>query len=134
MSIIRPSFVENLFNSFFSLEADRPMYYRLVFRLGKSIFQSMGKSELINELDNRINIVIEKPLHTDLPSVLNAYYNPRFMFSRSAYAKIGDSINYKEVTRYEIEQRLEYIKDWVYDEVTELSQHVRFTNQQPIVH
>lgn len=134
MSIIRPSFVENLFNSFFSLEADRPMYYRLVYRLGKSIFQAMGKNELIQQLDMKINTVVEKPLHTDLPSVLNAYYNPRFMFSRSAYAKIGDSINYKEVTRYEIEQRLEYIKDWVYDEVTELSQHVRFTNQQPIVH
>lgn len=134
MSIIRPSFVENLFNSFFGLEADRPMYYRLVVRLGKSIFQAMGKDELIEELEKKIYIVIEKPLHSDFSSVIHAFYNHRFMFSKRAYAKIGDSIDYREVTRYEIEQRLEHIKDWVYDEVTELSQYVRFTNQQPIVH
>lgn len=134
MSLIRPSFVENLFNSFFSLEPDRPMYYKLVVRLAKSIFQSMGEFDKLKQMDGMIKGYIENPLHSDFASVLHAFYSPKFMFSKRAYCKIGDVIDYKEITRLEIEQRLEIVKEWIYDEVTNLSYQVRFTNQQPIVH
>lgn len=133
MSLIRPSFVENLYHTFFQLEADRPMYYLLVVRLARSIFMSLGQDELVTEMDARIRNVIEIPLHTDFVSIIHAFYNPRFMFSKRAYTKIGDSINYREVTRYEIMLRLENVKDWIYDKVVELSPYIRFTRTQQML-
>lgn len=70
---------------------------------------------------------------TSYTAIVNAYDNPRFMFKRRAYTKIGDSIDYKEVTRYEIENRLEVVKDWIYDEITQVSPYIRFTRQSQMM-
>jgi len=133
MSLIRPSFVENLYNTFFALEPDRPMYYMYVIRLGRSIFLSLNFQDKVIELDNMIKYKIEIPLKSDFGSIIQAYYNPRFMFSRKAFTKVGDTIDYKYVTRYEIGRMLEELKDWVYDEVTELSALIRFTRQSSVM-
>lgn len=133
MSLIRPSFVENLYHTFFQLEADRPMYYLLVVRLARSIFMSLGYDDLVIEMDALIKEIIEIPLHADFVSIIHAFYNPRFMFSKQAYTKIGDSIDYQEVTRYEIMMRLEYVKDWIYDKIVELSPYIRFTRTQQML-
>ena len=76
---------------------------------------------------------IETPLMTNYTNIVNAYDNPRFMFSKRAYTKIGDSLDYKEVTRYEIENRLELVKNWIYDEVTQVSPYIRFTRQSQMM-
>lgn len=127
MTFIRPSFVENLYNTLFQLEPDRPMYYLFVVRIARSIFMTLGFEDLVKELENRIKEEIEIPLQSHFVSIIHAYYNPRFMFSKRAYTKIGDSLDYREVTRYEIMMRLESVKDWIYDNVVQLSPYIRFT-------
>lgn len=127
MSLIKPSFVESLFHTFFNLDPDRPQYFNLVFRLGRSIFLQLGFQKKANELQEMIKERVEKPFNAQLFSVLQAYYNPRFMFSRLAYCKIGDGIDMVEITRYEMTVIFEEIKDWVYDEVTNLTPYIRFT-------
>jgi len=133
MTLIRPSLIENLYNTLFQLEPDRPMYYLFVVRIARSIFMGLEFSEKIMQLDNKIKTIIEEPLNSQFISIIHAYYNPRFMFSKRAYTKIGDSIDYKEVTRYEIMMRLEKVKDWVMDEIIQLSPYIRFTKQQQVL-
>jgi len=127
MSLIKPSFVESQFYTFFGLEPDRPQYYNLVFRLGRSIFLQLGFESKAIELQNMIGSRIEKPLNSSVFAILDAYYNPRFMFSKVAYCKIGGGVDAKEITRYDMTVVFEEIKDWVYDQVTALTPHVRFT-------
>lgn len=129
MSLIRPSPVENLYVTLFQLESDRPRYYINIVRLARSIFISLGFEDKVEEMFVVIKKYVETPLKSDFVSVVNSYDNPRFMFSKRAYTRIGDSIDYKEVTRYEIGERLETVKDWIYDEVTKLSSQIRFTRQ-----
>ena len=129
MSLIRPSPVENLYITLFNLESDRPQYYLNIVRLARSIFISLGYDDKVNILQQIIKRYVETPLKSDFVSIVNAYDNPRFMYSKRAYTKIGDIIDYKEITRYEIGQRLEMVKEWVYDEVTKVSSHIRFTRQ-----
>lgn len=129
MTLIRPSAVENLYTTLFQLEADRPRYYIYVVRLARSIFLLLGFENKIREMEEKIRVYIETPLMAGYVSVVHAYDNPRFAFSRRAYTKVGDSLEYKEVSRYEIETRLEIIKNWIFDEVTQLSPYIRFTRQ-----
>lgn len=127
MSLIKPSFVESLFHSFFALDPDRPNYYNLVFRYGRTIFMQLGFEKKAIELQNMILQKLEKPMKAPLFALLQAYYNYRFMFMKTAYCKIGAGIDTVEITRYEMTVVLEEIKEWVYDEVTNLTPYVRFT-------
>lgn len=133
MSLIKPSFVESLFYTFFNLDPDRPKYYNLVFRLGRNIFLQLGFEDKAEQLQKMIHEKLEKPLQSQLFAILEAYYNPRFYFSKLAYCKVGEGIDTKEITRYEITVVLEEIKDWVYDEITELAQYVRFSQPAQIM-
>jgi len=129
LSLIRPSPVESLYSTLFQLEADRPKYYINIVRIARSIFLSLGFKNKVVEMDNIIKIFVEKPLMSNYISIVNAYDNPRFYYSRRAYTFVGDSIDGKEITRYDIEHRLEQVKDWIFDEVTEISPYIRFTRQ-----
>lgn len=129
MSLIRPSPVESLYVTLFNLEPDRPRYYINVVRLARSIFISLGFDDKVVEMEHIIKIQIEKPLMADFVALVHAYDNPRFAFKRRAYTKVGDSLDYKEVTRMEIENRLEFVKDWIYDEITKVAPYIRFTRQ-----
>lgn len=127
MSLVKPNFVESLFHTFFNLDPDRPQYYFLVFRLSRSIFLQLGFNDKAEELKNKIYNEIEKPLSSNLFSILQAYYNPRFINSKVAYCKVGKGIDAKEVTRYQMTSVLEEIKEWCYDEITNMTPFVRFT-------
>ena len=133
MSLIKPSIAENLHNTLFSLESDRPKYYTNIVRVAKSLFLSLNQEQKVQEMDLMIKRVIENPIDSDFVSVVNAYDNPRFMHSRKAFTRVGDSIDYKEITRYEIEQRLEKVKNWVFDEVTILAKEIRITSQSQML-
>lgn len=133
MSLIRPSPAENLYLTLFQLESDRPKYYIHVVRVARSLFLSLGYDGKVEEMERVIKIYIENPLKTDFVSIVNAFDNPKFANSRKAYTKIGDSIDYKEVTRYEIEKRLEKIKNWIYDEITKVSKDIRMTRQSQML-
>lgn len=133
MSLIRPSPVESLYTTLFNLEPDRPRYYINIVRIARSIFISLGFENKIYEMDIMIKKNIETPLMSNYTNIVHAYDNPRFAYSKRAYTKIGDSLDYKEVTRYEIENRLEIVKNWIYDEVTQLSPYIRFTKQSQMM-
>jgi len=128
MSMIRPSFQENLHTTLFNLEADRPMYYLYVVRIGRSLFLSLDYQEEVNKIDNMIFNTLEKPLKAPFIAIIEAFYNPRFMYSKHAYTRIGDSIDYVQITRWDIRMRLEKIKDYIYDRATMISNEIRFTH------
>lgn len=133
MTLLKPSFIETMFHSFFNLESDRLNYFNSLFRLGRSIFIQLGYNDKAQELENMIKYKLEKPLNSPLFAILQAYYNVRFIHSKLAYCKVGDGINTIEITRYEITVILEEIKEWLYDEITQLTHQVRFTNSQNIL-
>jgi len=137
MSLIRPSFVENLYTALLSLDPSRPMYYILVVRLTRNIFMSLGFDgsiypDKISELNNMIKEHIEIPLEAPFVNIVTAYDNPKFAFTRKAFTMVGDGVDAREVTRWEIMQRLEIIKNWCYDEIIALSPHIRFTKSLPV--
>lgn len=130
MTLLKPSFIETLFHSFFNLESDRLNYFNSVFRVGRSIFIQLGFIDKAEELQQMIYNKLEKPLNAKLFAILQAYYNIKFINSKLAYCKIGDGIDVQEVTRYDLTVILEEIKDWLYDEITQLTHQVRFTSNQ----
>lgn len=128
MTLIRPSFQENLHTTLFNLEADRPMYYLFVVRVGRSLFLSLGFQDEVDKIDKMVFETIEKPLKAPFIAIIEAFYNPRFMYTKQAYTRIGDSIDYVQVTRWDIRMRLEKIKDYIYDRATMISSMIRFTH------
>jgi len=126
--MIRPSFPENLHNTLFNLEADRPMYYLFVVRVGRSLFLSLGFTEEVDQIDKMVFELIEKPYKAPFRSIIDAFYNPKFMYSKYAYTRIGDSVDYIEVTRYDMMLRFEKIKDYIYDKATQYANFIRFTH------
>ena len=130
MTLLKPSFIETLFHSFFSLEPDRLNYFNSVFRVGRSIFIQMGFKDKADELQKMIYDELEQPLNAELFAILQAYYNIRFINSKLAYCKVGEGIDVQEVTRYDLTVKLEKIKNWLYDEITTLTHQVRFTSNQ----
>lgn len=124
---VKPTFVENLFHTFFNLQPDRPFYYLHVYRTARSIFLNLGQDEKAEELEELIRENIERPFNTNFINLINAYYNFRFLMKKNAYCKVGDRIEYQKVTRYDIYLKLEVIKNWCYDELSVMANDVRFT-------
>jgi hypothetical protein len=110
------------------------MYYMFVVRIGRSLFLSLGYEEEVKALDKMIYETLEKPLKAPFVAIIEAFYNPRFYFTKKAYTRIGDSVDYVEVTRWDMRLRMEKIKDYVYDRATRMSSQIRFTkNNQGMV-
>lgn len=133
MTLIKPSFVESLFHTFFNLDPDRPKYYNLVFDMARNIFLQCGVEEKAEALNQMIQTKVEYRYRAPLFAVLEGYYNPRFMFSKHAYCKIGNGIDAKVVTRFEMTTIFEEIKAWCYDEVGALTPYIRFTSKTDIM-
>ncbi|MCJ7816326.1 MAG: hypothetical protein MUP55_00575 [Candidatus Aenigmarchaeota archaeon] len=133
MTLLKPSFVESLFHTFFNLDPTRPQYYGLVFQTTRTIFLQLDMSDKAEELQEIIGDKLEKPLCAPLFAILDAYYLPRFYFARLAYCKIGDGIDAVQVTRLQMTVALEEVKRWCYDEVTGITPYVRFTQQNPFM-
>jgi len=132
MSLIKPTITESLFYQFFQLQPDRPMYYMFVYQLGRNIFMNLEVHDKVEEMERRVKGLIEIPLKAKYVSLCHAYYSPRIYHSKSAYTKIGSGYNAVKITRYEMEQRFEDFKTWVYDEVIKLAGVVRFTRPAEI--
>lgn len=104
------------------------MYYLLVVRVGRSLFLSMGFQEEVDKIDRMIFETLEKPLKAPFIAIIESFYSPRFMNTKHAYTRIGNSIDYVQVTRWDIRMRLEKIKDYIYDKATMSSNLIRFTH------
>jgi hypothetical protein len=127
IAVPKPTFVENLFHTFFNLQIDRMGYYNAVFQNARNIFMNLGKYELAEQLDEMIRNNIELPYKTKLWQLLKWYYDPKHYFKKRVYFKVGDRIDYVKVTKMEIEQKLEEIKRWCYDELSVMANDVRFS-------
>jgi hypothetical protein len=133
MTLLKPSFVESLFHTFFNLDPTRPQYYALVFQTARTIFLQLDLSDKADELQTLISEKIEMPLQSPIFAILDAYYMPRFYFSKLAYCKVGDGVDAVQVTRLQMTVALEEVKRWCYDEVTAITPYVRFTQQNPFM-
>lgn len=133
MSLVKPSFVEGLFHTFYNLDPDRPRYYNLVFDMARNIFDQCNVDDKRAQLDKMLKEDIEMKFNAPLIAILDAYYNPRFMFSKYAYCKIGSGIDSKVVTRFEMTVMFEKIKVWCFEEVSNLTPYVRFTSRTDIM-
>lgn len=129
---IKTTFIESLFSTLFNLQAGRPNYYLNIVDAARNIFMNLGLEEKNKMLDIMIRQKLELPLRSNFLAIVNAYDNPKFMFSKKAFCKIGDSIEYRKITRYEIFLALEEIKRWIYSECSVLANDVRFTAIQQI--
>jgi len=127
MSLIRPTPVEGWYYQLFNLDPTRPDYYVAVVDLARSIFIKLHYDDKIEQMNMVIKKYVEIPLKRDFVSIVNAYDNPRIAYLKRAYVRIGDSIDYQEVTKYDIKKRLEIVRQWVFDEVSRISDDIRFT-------
>lgn len=132
MSLIRPTFLENLCIQLYNLDPERRFYYLELVTQAEAIFRILQYHEKISEMKKLILTEIEIPLMSRFKSVIHAYYNQKFMERRMAYTKVGDYLDYKEVTRFEIMERLEIVKDWIFIEITKITPHIRFTRYSQI--
>lgn len=133
MSLIKPSFIESRFHSYFLLDPDRPKYYNNVFGMARIIFMQLGFDDKATQLQKMIHDKVEVPFGAPLFAVLDGYYNFRFMYSKKAFCKIGEGIDQKEITRYEMTCVFEELKAWCDDEIIDLTPHVRFTQRSEFV-
>jgi len=124
--LIKVTPVENLFFTLNNADPNRPYYHRVVYQCGRSIFIQLRLEEALDELQTLVRKEIEMPLKADFTSVLDAYYNQKFLFSSKAFCKIGDPLEPILVTRYELGRRLQNITQWILDYCSEISSDVRF--------
>ncbi len=143
MTLVKPTLLEDLYSSLLNLDSENINYYKDVIKVGRGIFTkllSMSREEgnnlsnyeteyqgVLDEIDRLIYYVIEKPLEAPLKTVLDTFYSFRFMAQAKAYIKVGDQIDYRLVYKPEISNRLEYISDYIYKKVWEVSGLIRFT-------
>lgn len=137
MSLIRPSPVEYQVTILQSLQPDRPRFYESVVQIARNVFLMLGFDgsnpefdDKVGELQVLIRDTIEIPFEAPFVCVVRAYDNPRFYGSRKAYTIIGEGVDAIEVTKFHIEMRLDYIKEWCYQEVMRLTPYIRFVGRQ----
>jgi hypothetical protein len=131
MEVIKTTFIELKFRQLYGLDPDRPQYYGNVIRAAKDIMLYLEQEEMMMELELRIR-KIEKRYRTSLKNLEQGYYNQRFYFNKKAWCRVGDAVEYRKVTRYEMFLSLEEIKDWIYDNMSILAQRVRFSVMQEV--
>jgi hypothetical protein len=124
--LVKTTYVELQFRTLYSLDPDRPLYYGQVIRTARDIFIYLNKNELLAELELKIK-KFERKFKTSFKNFEQAYYTQRFYFNKKAWCRIGDSVDYRKVTRYEMFYELELIKDWIYDSISVMSQRVRLS-------
>lgn len=124
--LVKVTPTENIFYSLNNADPSRPMYHNLIYQYGRQIFIQLGLEDKYNELNLLVRKEIELPMKADYQTILDAYYDNKFLFSKKAFCKIGDPIEPIIVSRYEIGRRLQKITQWILDTCSELSNDVRF--------
>lgn len=126
--MIRPSLQEQILNRYFSLESDRLKYYLALYEVARDFYYSMQRDDMVAELDMYVFDNIELPLNARFPVIVEMYDKSRiYNRPKKSYTKIGDSIDYIEVTMWDIITILEDFRKWVNTRVLELAPLVRQT-------
>jgi hypothetical protein len=110
-----------------------PNQYQTAFRYAKNIFLSLGRNDLIRQLDALIKREIEDPLGCDLNRAQIIFKNMPFLnsFTRTD-SQYVDELGVK-IYKWQIQQRFETIMDWVYQQMVYLEGSIRFAAEKPIL-
>lgn len=139
MTLVRPSPVENQIGIMSILQPDRPKYYSNVIQTARNIFMMLGfdgsDENYPNKVEEMMQVVreeIEIPFEAPFFCIEAAFDASRYRNSKKAYCVIGEGIDAIEVTNFQIEQHLNRVKQWCYDNVMMLTPYVRFVARQPM--
>lgn len=133
MSMIRTSNHEELIRSIRNLDSLRPEYFTNLIKISKWLYSISLKGYYITELNHLITIKLEKPFMTKFKLIEKVYDEMKQVGNYSAYILVGDGIDSKEVTYFELKLIFDEIDEWVADTVAEISQDVRFTRPLEIL-
>jgi hypothetical protein len=138
MTLVRPSPVEFQIQRMQSLDPERPKFYEWVVLTTRNIFMMLGFNgenpdfpNKIEELNKIIRDTIEVPFEAPFVCIVAAFDNPRFYGTKKAYCVIGEGIDAVEITKFQMQMRLDHIKQWCYDEIMQITPYVRFTQRAP---
>jgi len=140
MSLVRPSTPEQIYKGITQLNRAYPEFYISLYGLARNFFMSLGFDgsqegfdNKVKEMDDMIIELIEIPYDAQFPSVVRAFDRARNIDERRAFTFIGEGVDQREVNVHEILTRLEAVRNWIMDEVTQLSMYIRMTSSQPMV-
>jgi len=126
LPVIRRDMNELRYNAIWLLPKDgNTSYWKMLFKNCKAFFFGMDKPELSKQLDFMIREKLEKPMGTDIQSILIVYKNlpTHNSFTRSRNP-VYDGMN---IYKFTIEKWLDEIEGWLFQKVIELENQIRFT-------
>lgn len=117
------------YSSIWQLSPLMPNYYRTLFKYSMALFNSMGRSDLTKELQEKIDTIAIR-MGTTISFVYWVYENMPALnsFTKSKNPRYEDGYIYK----YTIAQWFQDIEDWVYESLIEIEPKIRFTQLKPI--
>lgn len=125
MTLIRRDVSEVRFNSLFLLSKESPNYWKDLFKNAKAFFWGMERDDLVKELDDMIETLIEKPMGSDIDTILNVHKNLPTLnsFTRSRNPlHLGENIYKSTITRW-----LNEIETFIFKTAMSLEGDINFT-------
>jgi hypothetical protein len=126
MTIIRRDANELRYNAIHLLsKTGNPAYYTQLFRSARMFFIGMGRPDLVEDLEFMIREKLEKIMGVEINQFLLVYKNLPYLnsFTRSRNP-IYSGIN---IYKFTMEKWLDEIEAWIFMNVIELEQDIRFT-------
>ena len=114
------------YNALMLLPKDgNPNYYKMLFRSAKNFFFGMRRPDLVEDLDYLIYEMIEKPMGTNINVFLMVYKNQPHLtaFTRST----NPAYQFVDIRKYTQQDWLDKIEEWIFKNVIELEEEIRFT-------
>jgi len=125
MSLIRRDFNEGRLYAIFLLSRSEPNYFRDLFKNAKALFWGMGREDLIVELDELIEDLIEKPMGSDINTILAVHKNLPTInsFTRSKNPlRMGENVYKHTITIW-----LQEVETFIFRSAISLESSIRFT-------
>lgn len=125
MTLLRRDQNELRFNSLFLLSRSDSNYWKDLFRNAKAFFWGMDRDDLVKELYDMIETLIEKPMGSDIDTVLNVHKNLPTLnsFTRSRNPlHLGENIYKSTITRW-----LTEIETFIFRTAMSLEEQITFT-------
>ena len=125
MTLIRRDVSEVRFNSLFLLSKESANYWKDLLKNAKAFFWGMERQDLVDELNNMIEVLIEKPMGSDIDTILNVHKNLPTLnsFTRSRNPlHMGENIYKSTITRW-----LNEIETYIFKTAMSLEDQINFT-------
>jgi len=127
--VLRLDVNESKWTAIWGLSPFMPQYNRTLFKYARSLFASMNRTDLIEDLDQKLAL-IEKKMGTRMAYVFWVYENLPALnsFTKSRNPTYEDHYIHKHT----IATWFQEIEDWIFEKLVELEQYIRFTQQRPL--